>query len=111
MAIMQDEWQSHRSDEDVMTQISRLMKHKTVWKELELDNLPIDKSDKGTNFLAGEIDMSEDYSLEVRNNEIRLSCMVWHFSNWDRLTNYLKKQGAFSADWISDEYVNPFDSF
>jgi hypothetical protein len=101
---LNDTWQSNRGS-DVSEQM-KILQQIYAWKELDMDKfIVVDKSDKGTNFLAGPLpDMSNDYNLSVNKLTLKLGCTVWHFTEWESLVAWLTKQGARNARYVSDEW-------
>ena len=77
-----------------------------VWKFIGETRMTSDWSnwiDIGT---EGDI---ED-NLRIKGNYLYYHAEVWHFADWDNLTDYIVKEfGAEACDWVSDEYINPFD--
>jgi len=72
--------------------------------------VPEAKRDDSMNCLAGPMpDMSENYELEVNGNHIFLSCIVWHFTSWDGIVQWLEAHDAQRAAYISDEHSSYFD--
>lgn len=67
------------------------------------------------NALAGVIDFctteEEEWTLpSLHGSEIRWQATVWHFADWGHQAGYFTTHcGADSAEWISDEYMDPFD--
>ena len=70
-----------------------------------------DKS--SSNDFAGLLDFGrhEDNELfEIRTDDpcvLTFQAYVWHFADWDPLTEFLKSEfGAIAVNWVSDEYVD-----
>lgn len=67
------------------------------------------------NDLAGFLDFGgcEDDldAVEVHGDELVYSATVWHFARWDPFVAFLEsKFGATETGWVSDEYLDPYDS-
>lgn len=64
------------------------------------------------NAVAGQMDMSgQDSHAKQIGSVIRYHATVWHFADWDPFMKWAKDElGAKKANWMSDEYVDPFDS-
>ncbi len=65
------------------------------------------------NALAGLLDFGDKNEIElmrVVDNAIWYSAYVWHFADWNPILNFIRKRyGALRTEWLSDEYINPFD--
>ena len=67
------------------------------------------------NDLAGFLDFGgrEDdvENVILEGIELRYSATVWHFAHWDPLVAFLELEfGAEETGWVSDEYLDPYDS-
>jgi len=66
------------------------------------------------NALAGVLDFGEEYdldALEFDGTEFRYHCTCWHFASWNPFAAFLRsKFGAIRVNWMSDEYMDPFDA-
>lgn len=66
------------------------------------------------NALSGCISFGDENAaenFEIDGDGIRYYEDTWHFADWDPLCDYLVARfGALKAGWVSDEYLNPFDS-
>lgn len=68
------------------------------------------------NALAGVLNYGNyvedvEYNYQKDREVIRYTAYVWHFSNWDRFAHALRTQfGASQVTWISEEYLDPFDT-
>ena len=65
------------------------------------------------NALAGLLDFGDKNEIElmrVVDNAIWYSAYVWHFADWNPILNFIRKRyGALRTEWLSDEYIDPFD--
>lgn len=81
-------------------EVFELMEIKPPDKEQEYESL---------NFLAGVIDSpataESTFQLEREEDEIRFEGLVWHFADWDPLMVAMRKFGAVSVGWQSDEFM------
>jgi len=107
----EDYWQSNRNIED----------GEMFWEEFS-NRFPLVKEylDKfieppnHNNGLAGFLDFGDsdfDDRLQFVDNEIGYDAYVWHFAKWDGMLAFVDDKTGSDSDWVSDEYLNPFDSF
>lgn len=65
------------------------------------------------NALAGLLDFGDKNEIKlmrVVDNAIWYSAYVWHFADWNPILNFIRKRyGALRTEWLSDEYIDPFD--
>lgn len=67
------------------------------------------------NSLAGilgytsNLDIHENLNKDDSELEITYSQEVWHHATWDPLIKMLTDKFECEADYLSDEYINPFD--
>lgn len=106
-------WQSHR-DNIADGGKEMLMTIRERWPMTEESLRGITKLDASANELAGQfIDASESKPyIGGASDEVRYSEYVWHFDNWDHLKRFAEKiPGCIQAAWISDEYIDPWETF
>jgi hypothetical protein len=52
----------------------------------------------------------DEAHVQVTRNLLLFYAVVWHFTDWDPLVDYLKHRlGARGAAWISEETLDPFE--
>jgi len=75
------------------------------------DQCPYDKDEKpdlSMNCLAGPLpDITGWFELSVSGDELFLYDTVWHSTDWEALTDWLKRLGAEVAGYISEEDAQP----
>jgi hypothetical protein len=64
---------------------------------------------------AGFLDFGSDEedleAVNVQGNTVTYYALVWHFARWDPFLNFIASEhGAVKIGWVSDEYLEPFDS-
>lgn len=105
-----DEWQKVRHGGEAADKALR-EKYPDVFAGLKLG--PPKEYDAAMNYLAGQLDAPPDPEecVSVDGDEIRFWGTVWHFADWDGFVMWLKEEcGAEVAAYVSDEYLDPFDS-
>ena len=48
-------------------------------------------------------------TLDVGGSILYYYSLVSHLADWDPLAEYMQKKWGCKVNWISDEYINPFD--
>lgn len=65
------------------------------------------------NGLAGKLDFMGDKedidNFELNDKVISYFSTVWHFADWDYLSNFIEDKWNCRFRWISDEYANLLD--
>jgi len=117
MAKAENDWQTLRGQKD--RSVSELFaqlktKYPNVFELLELAKLfeREGNGDISMNFLAGQLSSpAGDTDWEIWRNGavIGFHGTVWHYANWEPLVQAIKRLGAQSANYVSDEYLNPYD--
>lgn len=109
-------WQDHRKMENEG-------KRNEFWSEFEMKFPMIAKYLKFANLfgndcnndLAGKIDFGSEEDVEdamylTDDGEIGYSAMVWHFAEWDHISDFLESEfGLKNVRWINEEDANMFD--
>ena len=113
MKAAEDFWQAHRSEAGFE---SALREHFADVFEI----LPVPGSSQSqlyandpSNYYAGQLDspagatVEEDFDFEINphDNYVEFAGTVWHFADWELLTQAMKHFGARAAGWVSDEYA------
>jgi hypothetical protein len=106
----EDFWQENRGGDQV-----------TFWREFEAKFPKITKYAKHVglfggdcnNALAGKLDfgaVEELATMELHGAEIWFSTLVWHFADWTPMGVFLERMFDCTFNWVSDEYVDPFNA-
>ena len=105
----EDWWQTHRGESSAIFWAAFEQEFPLVSEMLRQANL---FGGDCNNDLAGHLDFGDsgDYCIEEAGNSILINATVWHFANWDIQKAFILHEfQALAVNWLSDEYLNPFD--
>jgi len=111
----QDWWQAHRSSAPSAFWPEFTKRFPMVTKYLEQQTKPRIVGGDCNNALSGLLDLvNEDDAIAFElpdDGTFRYAAQVWHFADWDPLAAFLRMEfGAQEVNWLSDEYLSPWDS-